>query len=98
MLLVKINPMRTKGLPKNKIAYLPEMILERDKERRRLNSYTIQAMRDAGAAQKHLAFQGVPSLGHCGVAPRPCAAVGTLPSSRLALTLNPGLQIVNFIV
>ena len=30
------------------------MILERDKERRRLHSYTIQAMRDAVAAQKHL--------------------------------------------
>ena len=57
------------GLRRNKIAYLPEVILERDKERRRLHSYTIQAMRDAVAAQKHLALWGVPSLGYCGVAP-----------------------------
>ena len=48
--------------------------------------------------KSNLALWGVPSLGHCGVAPRPCAAVGTPPSSRLALTSNLGLQIVNFIV
>ena len=83
----------------NKIVYLPEMILERDQERRRLNSHcTMQAMASDDAAQKHLAFQGVPSLGLCGVAPHLCATVDTQISSRLALTSNPGLQIGNFIL
>ena len=87
-----------KGLFRNKTVYLPEMILERDKERRSLHSLcTMQTMSDAVAAQKHLAFQGVPSFGYCDVAPHLCAAVGTEISSRLALTLNPGLQIDSFV-
>ena len=53
-----------------------------------------------------LALWGVPSLGHCGVAPRLCAAdtsslVNPMtrgPVLRLALTSNPGLQIANFIL
>ena len=92
--------------------------MERDKERRRLHNHcTIQAMASDFAAQKHLALRdgfptikvGVPSLGHCGVAPRPCATVGTPsaslvnpmtrgPVSCLVLTLNPGFQIDNFIL
>ena len=75
------------------------MILERDKERRSLRTHCgTEAMSDAVAAQSGLALRGVPSLGHCGVAPWLCAAEGTQPLSRLALTLNLGLQIVNFII
>ena len=57
-----------------------------------------ETMSDAVAAQKHLAFQGVPSLDYCGVVPYLCAVEGTQISSRLALTSNPGLQIDNFIL
>jgi len=63
-----------------------------------LRSKATQTMSDAVAAQKRPGPSvGVPSLKHCGVAPRLCAT-GTKPSSRLALTLNLGLQIVNIIL
>ena len=72
--------------------------MERDKEQRVLRSKATQTMSDAVAAQKRPGPSvGVPSLKHCGVAPRLCAT-GTKPSSRLALTLNLGLQIVNIIL
>ena len=63
-----------------------------------MHSYTMQAMSDTVAAQKHLAFQGVPSLGYCGVAPLLHTTEGMVSSLRLALTSNPGLQIGNLIV
>ena len=87
-----------KGLSQNNVNHLPEVILERDKEQRVLRSKATQTMSDAVAAQKRPGPSvGVPSLKHCGVAPRLCAT-GTKPSSRLALTLNLGLQIVNLIL
>jgi len=75
---------------------------------------TMQAMASDDAAQNDLALRdgfptikvGVPSLGYCGVAPRLCAAdTSSLanpmtrgPVSHPALTSNPGLQIINFIM
>ena len=53
-----------KGSSQDKIDYLPEMILERDKERRSLSSHcTTQAMRDAVAAQKQPGPSGSPVFG-----------------------------------
>ena len=49
-----------KGLPKNKINHLPEMILERDKEQRVLRSTATQAMSDAVTAQKRPGPSGSP--------------------------------------
>lgn len=53
-----------KGLKKNKSHYLPEAILERDKERRasRIQCDT-QAVSDAAAAQKHPGPLGSPIFG-----------------------------------
>ena len=41
-----------KGLSQNNVAYLPEMLLERDKEQRVLRSRATQMMSDTVAAQK----------------------------------------------
>ena len=54
----------SKGLSQNKIAYLPEVILERDKERRSWRSHcTTQVMSDAVAAQKRPGPSGNPIFG-----------------------------------